>query len=70
VSTKLPPLYFRTLCIAGGVLIIGLWAVVTRVPMRVPVGGEQPSWHDYAALSLIEVALSTVFLAPMSSGVE
>ncbi len=35
---ELPPLFFRTLCIAGGLVVIGCWARVMRVPMRVPAG--------------------------------
>ena len=35
---ELPPLYFRTLCIAGGLVVIWCWARVMRVPMRVPAG--------------------------------
>jgi len=35
---ELPPLYFRTLCLAGGLVVIGCWARAMRVPMNVPAG--------------------------------
>ncbi len=35
---ELPPLYFRTLCIAGGLVVIWCWARVMRVPMTVSAG--------------------------------
>lgn len=35
---ELPPLYFRTICIAGGLVVIWLSARVMRVPMGVPAG--------------------------------
>lgn len=35
---ELPPLYFRTICLAGGLVVIWCWARVMRVPMRVPSG--------------------------------
>ncbi|MGZ9059304.1 MAG: DMT family transporter, partial [Burkholderiaceae bacterium] len=35
---ELPPLYFRTICIAGGLVVIWCWARVMRVPMSVPAG--------------------------------
>jgi len=34
----LPPRYFRTICIAGGLVVIWLSARVMRVPMSVPAG--------------------------------
>jgi len=35
---ELPPLYFRTICIAGGLVVIWCWARVMSVPMSVPAG--------------------------------
>lgn len=35
---ELPPLYFRTICLAGGLVVIWGWARAMRVPMRVPAG--------------------------------
>ena len=35
---ELPPLYFRTICIAGGLVVIWCWARVMSVPMNVPAG--------------------------------
>ncbi len=35
---ELPPLFFRTICIAGGLVVIWCWARVTNVPMNVPAG--------------------------------
>lgn len=35
---ELPPLYFRTICIAGGLVVIWLSARAMRVPMSVPAG--------------------------------
>ena len=34
----LPPLYFRTICIAGGLVVIWCWARLMNVPMKVPAG--------------------------------
>ncbi|HYM47482.1 MAG TPA: DMT family transporter, partial [Burkholderiaceae bacterium] len=31
-------LYFRTLCLAGGLVVIGCWARAMRIPMSVPAG--------------------------------
>lgn len=35
---ELPPLFFRTICIAGGLVVIWCWARVMSVPMNVPAG--------------------------------
>jgi len=36
---QLPPLYFRSICLAGGLAVIWAWARVTGVPLAVPPGG-------------------------------
>jgi drug/metabolite transporter (DMT)-like permease len=36
--TELPPLYFRVICIGGGLVVMGLWARAMGVPMAVPQG--------------------------------
>lgn len=35
---ELPPLYFRTICLGGGLVVIWCWARYMQVPMRVPAG--------------------------------
>jgi drug/metabolite transporter (DMT)-like permease len=35
---ELPPLYFRTICLGGGLIVIWSWGRMMRVPMRVPAG--------------------------------
>jgi drug/metabolite transporter (DMT)-like permease len=36
---QLPPLYFRSICLAGGLAVIWAWARATGVPLAVPPGG-------------------------------
>ena len=47
----LPPLYFRSLCIGGGLVFIGAWAIVTRVPLTVPPG----AWPSIVKLAVPNV---------------
>ena len=45
---QLPPLYFRTLCIGGGLVALWAWARLTRVSLAVPPG----AWPDIVRLAI------------------
>jgi drug/metabolite transporter (DMT)-like permease len=45
---ELPPLYFRSICIAGGLVVIWAWARVMRIDMRVPAG----AWPTLVKLAI------------------
>jgi len=44
----MPPLFFRTLCLGGGLLVIGTWARLRGVSLVVPPG----AWREIALLAL------------------
>jgi len=44
----LPPLFFRTLCLGGGLVVIGVWARLRGISLAVPPG----SWREIAWLAL------------------
>jgi drug/metabolite transporter (DMT)-like permease len=48
---QLPPLYFRAICIAGGLVVIWAWAVARGVSLQVPHGG----WPTIVKLALPNV---------------
>lgn len=50
---ELPPLYFRVLCIAGGLVVIWAWARATGVPLAVPRG----AWPTILKLALPNVIM-------------
>lgn len=50
---ELPPLYFRVLCIAGGLAVIWAWARATGVPLAVPRG----TWPTILKLALPNVIM-------------
>lgn len=64
----LPPLYFRSLCIAGGLVFIWAWAVATRVPLTVPPG----AWPSIVKLAVPNVIvwhlLAIVAIKMLASG--
>jgi drug/metabolite transporter (DMT)-like permease len=45
---ELPPLYFRTICLAGGLIVIGTWARLNGIPLAVP----RSAWREIAWLAL------------------
>ncbi len=59
---ELPPLYFRTICLAGGLVVIGCWARAMRVSMNVPAGAwplviklaipNMIAWHVLAIVAI------------------
>jgi drug/metabolite transporter (DMT)-like permease len=59
---ELPPLFFRSICLAGGLVVIGVWARATGVPLGVPAGGwpallkltlpNMIAWHFLAIVAL------------------
>jgi drug/metabolite transporter (DMT)-like permease len=60
----LPPLYFRSLCIAGGLVFIWAWALATRVPLTVPPGAW-PSIVKLAVPNVIVWHLLAIFAVKM-----
>lgn len=48
---QLPPLFFRSLCIAGGLVVIWAWAVARGISLRVPQG----AWPTIVKLALPNV---------------
>lgn len=48
---ELPPLYFRSICIAGGLVVIAAWAVARGISLRVPRG----AWPAIVRLALPNV---------------
>ena len=48
---EMPPLYFRAICIAGGLVFIWLWARATGVPLTVPQG----AWPSILKLAVPNV---------------
>jgi drug/metabolite transporter (DMT)-like permease len=58
----LPPLYFRTICLAGGLAVIWFWARAMHVPMKVPTGAwplvlklaipNMIAWHLLAIVAI------------------
>jgi drug/metabolite transporter (DMT)-like permease len=48
---ELPPMFFRSLCIAGGLVFMWLWARATRVPLTVPPG----AWPTIVKLAIPNV---------------
>lgn len=59
---ELPPLYFRTICLAGGLAVIWFWARAMHVPMKVPTGAwplvlklaipNMIAWHLLAIVAI------------------
>jgi len=45
---EMPPLYFRTLCLGGGLVVIGAWARLRGVSLAVPPG----AWREIAWLAI------------------
>jgi drug/metabolite transporter (DMT)-like permease len=45
---EMPPLYFRTLCLGGGLLVIGVWARASGVSLAVP----RRAWREIAWLAV------------------
>jgi drug/metabolite transporter (DMT)-like permease len=45
---QLPPLFFRSICLAGGLVVIWAWARATGVPLAVPPG----SWPTILKLAV------------------
>jgi len=50
---ELPPLFFRTLCIAGALVILALYARLSRVSLAL----ERSDWFDVACLALPNVVV-------------
>lgn len=50
---ELPPLFFRTLCIAGALVILALYARLTRVSLAL----ERSDWFDVVCLALPNVVV-------------
>lgn len=48
---EMPPLYFRSLCIGGGLVFIWAWARMTNVPLTVPPG----AWPSIVKLAVPNV---------------
>jgi drug/metabolite transporter (DMT)-like permease len=48
---QLPPLFFRSICIAGGLVVIWAWAVARGISLRVPPG----AWPTIVKLALPNV---------------
>jgi drug/metabolite transporter (DMT)-like permease len=48
---ELPPLFFRTICISGGLVVIWAWARATQVPLSVPPG----AWPSIVRLAVPNV---------------
>src|SRR4029450_14137688 len=48
---QLPPLFFRSICIAGGVVVIWAWAVARGISLQVPNG----AWPTIVKLALPNV---------------
>ncbi len=49
----LPPLFFRLLCIAGGLVVLAAYARVAGVPLRVP----RADWGDVVRLAVPNVVV-------------
>jgi len=45
---ELPPLLFRTLCLGGGLIVIGSWARARGISLAVPPG----AWREIAWLAV------------------
>jgi drug/metabolite transporter (DMT)-like permease len=45
---ELPPLYFRTLCLGGGLIVIGAWARLSGISLAVP----RATWREIAWLAV------------------
>jgi drug/metabolite transporter (DMT)-like permease len=45
---EMPPLFFRTLCLGGGLVVIGAWARLRGIPLAVPRG----AWREIALLAI------------------
>jgi drug/metabolite transporter (DMT)-like permease len=45
---ELPPLYFRSLCLGGGLIVIGAWARYSGIALAVP----RTAWREIAWLAL------------------
>jgi len=55
---ELPPLYFRVLCIGGGLVVLWLYARVAGIPLAVPAG----AWPQIVKLAIPNVIIWHVLL--------